>query len=102
MIISTMAKALVQCRVLTQAGWITLALAGVACVACWSLTLKLDMVVPCWGSTGIYARNRNFVTAMALSMRCTVTMVVTKKRAGLPRLASRRAPWYGAVGRADA
>src|SRR5438445_6678784 len=46
MIIKTMAKALIQCSVRTQAGWITLAAAGALASVCCSLAVRLDMTVP--------------------------------------------------------
>src|SRR5438477_155736 len=44
MIIRTIAKALIQCRILTQAGWTTLAAPDVAELVCSLLTVRLDMV----------------------------------------------------------
>src|SRR5207342_1357877 len=82
--------ALVQCTARTQAGWMTFALVDVACS---SLTVRADMA----GSRlqfriGLYARNRVSVTAMILSDRCMAGIEFTKRRAGLPRLASPTRP----------
>ena len=44
MIIRTIATALIQCTMRTQAGWMTFV--AVAAAAGWSLTARLDMVIP--------------------------------------------------------
>src|SRR3954451_19878283 len=67
----------------------TLAFPATALVlACSSLAAMVDMADPSLQvGTGLYAGNRVSVTALMLSNRCIGGIVVTKKRAGSPRLA---------------
>src|SRR5882672_7536934 len=91
MIIRIIATALIQCTMRTQAGWITLEVVGTACS---SLAAMLDMA-HLWRrfDTLLYAGNRGFVTAMPAIKAMPAGMAVTKKRAGLPRLAVSASCW---------
>src|SRR3954454_12970318 len=93
MIIRTIATALVQCRARTQAGWMTFAVVALTWL---SETVRLDMIDPSLLSIPAYTPgNRVSLLSCMLSLQCPQGIVVTKKRAGSPRLASRRASCRG-------
>src|SRR5665647_45662 len=101
MIIRIIATALIQCTVRTQAGWITLAVVGTARS---SLAARLDMADPwlfrLWGGAFDYTPGTpTSLLPTARSNRCRQGITVTKKRAGLPRLAVARP--VGDRGRTD-
>src|SRR5271166_4495110 len=61
MIIRIIAMALIQCRILTHAGWITFAAAD---ALRWSLAARLDMVVSLAVRDSLYAGKPDCVTAL--------------------------------------
>src|SRR5690349_11704524 len=83
MIIRIIATALIQCMILTQAGWITFAGTRIACS---SVAARLDTAVLRHSNPSLsytIRREMGVVTGRVLSNRCLHVMAVQKRGAGV-------------------